>query len=103
MMARVRAEKLIGDVRENGGALRWDAGLGDQSEQAGKKLAEIDSGRELVELGEEVGGEIFRFVIQLQESGGLGRAGRRTCEQNPGGKEHMTAFWRILAYTYIPI
>jgi len=37
-------------------------------------LAEIDGGRELGELGEEVGGEVFRIVVQLQGSGGFGHA-----------------------------
>jgi len=44
--------------------------------EAGEKLAEIDSGREFGELGEEVGGEIFRIVVQLQGSGGFGQAER---------------------------
>ena len=42
--------------------------------EAGEKLAEIDSGREFGELGEEVGGEVFRIVVQLQGSGGFGQA-----------------------------
>jgi len=42
MMAGVRVEELSGDVSENGGASRRDAALGDQSEKAGEKLAEID-------------------------------------------------------------
>jgi len=70
----VRVEELIGDVSENGGAPRRDAAFGDQSEEAGEKLAEIDRGRELGELGEEVGGEIFRVVVQLKGSGGFGQA-----------------------------
>jgi len=40
-----------------------DAAFRDQSEEAGEKLAEINSGRELREVGEEVGGEVFRIVI----------------------------------------
>src|SRR5216684_2992131 len=74
MRAGVRVEELIGDVSENGGASRRDAALGDQSEEAGEKLAEIDSGGKFGELREEVGGEIFRIVVQIQGSGGFGQA-----------------------------
>jgi len=74
LMAGVRVEELIGDVSENGGASRRDAAFGDQSEEAGEKLAEIDRGGELGELWEEVGGEVFRVVIQLQGSSGFGQA-----------------------------
>ena len=74
MMAGVRVEELIGDVSENGGASRRDAALGDQSEEAGEKLAEIDSGEKFGELREEVGGKVFRIVVQLEGSGGFGRA-----------------------------
>ena len=74
MRAGVRVKELIGDVRENGGAPRRDTASGNQSEEAGEKLAEIDSGRDLGELREEVGGEVFRIVVQLQGSGGFGQA-----------------------------
>src|SRR5713226_8137659 len=74
MMAGVRVEELIGNVGENGSASRRDAAFGDQSEEAGEKLAEIDSRREFGELREEVRGEIFRIVIQLEGSGGFGQA-----------------------------
>src|SRR5437879_9578726 len=74
MRAGVRVEELIGDVRENGGASRRDAAFGDQSEEACEKLAEIDSRRDLGELREEVGGKVFRIVVQLQGSGGYGQA-----------------------------
>jgi hypothetical protein len=70
----VGVEKLIRDVSENGGAPRRDAAFGDQGEETGEKLAKIDRGRELGELREEVGGEIFRVVVQLQGSGGFGQA-----------------------------
>jgi hypothetical protein len=36
-------------------------------------LAEIDGGRELGELGEEVGREVFGIVVQLQGGGGFGQ------------------------------
>src|SRR6266478_4748962 len=74
MTAGVRVEKLIGDVGENGGAPRGDAAFGHQSKEAGEKLAEIDGGRELGEVGEEVGREVFGIVVQLQGSGGFGEA-----------------------------
>ncbi len=74
MRAGVRVEELIGDVSENGSASRRDAAFGDQSEEAGEKLAEIDGRREFGELREEVGGKVFRIVVQLQGSGGLGQA-----------------------------
>src|SRR6266849_4740803 len=72
--AGVRVEELIGDVSENGSASRRDAAFGDQSEEAGEKLAEIDSRREFGELREEVGREVFGVVVQLQGSGGFGQA-----------------------------
>jgi hypothetical protein len=67
-------EELIRDVSENGGAARRDAAFGNQSEESAEKLAEIDSGRDLGEVGEEVGGEVFRIVMQLQGSGRFGQA-----------------------------
>ncbi len=70
----MRVKKLVGDVGQDGGAPRRDAASGDQSEETCEKLAEIDGGRELGELGEEVGGEVFRIVVQLQGSGGFGHA-----------------------------
>src|SRR5437899_9075340 len=73
MRAGMRVKKLIGDVSENGGASRRDAAFGDQSEETGEKLAEIDSGREFRKLREEIGGEVFRIVVQLEGSGGLGQ------------------------------
>ncbi len=75
MTAGVRVEELIGDVSEHGSAPRRHAAFGDQSEQTGEKLAEIDSGRELGELREEVGREVFGVVVQLQGSGGFGQTG----------------------------
>jgi hypothetical protein len=72
--AGVRVEELIGNVSENGGAPRRDAAFGDQSEEAGEKLSEIDRGRELGELREEVGGEVFGIVVQLQGSSRFGQA-----------------------------
>ena len=74
LMAGVRVEELIGDVSENGGASRRDAALGDQSKKAGEKLAETNSRREFGELREEVGGKVFRIVVQLEGSGGFGQA-----------------------------
>jgi hypothetical protein len=50
-MAGVGVEELVGDVSEDRGAARGDAAFGDQSEEAGEKLAEIDGGREFGELG----------------------------------------------------
>jgi hypothetical protein len=54
MRAGVRVEELIGDVSEDGGAARRDAASGDQGEEAGEKLAEIDRRRDLGKLREEV-------------------------------------------------
>jgi hypothetical protein len=65
---------LIGDVSENGSAPRRDAASGNQSEEAGEKLAEINSRREFGELREEVGGKVFRIVVQLEGRGGFGQA-----------------------------
>jgi hypothetical protein len=92
MTAGVRVEELIGDVSENGGAPRRDAAFGNQSEESAKKLAEIDSRRELREVGEEVGGEVFRIVVQLQGSGGFGQAEmvRTKAEVRLGASEAAT-------------
>ena len=67
-------KELVGDVSENGGAPRRDAASGNQSEEAGEEFAQIDSGGELGEFGEEVGREVFRVVVQLQGSGRFGQA-----------------------------
>src|ERR1700682_1352659 len=74
MSAGARVKELIGDVGENGGASRRDTASGNQSEEAGEELAQIDSGGELGEFGEEVGREVFRVVVQLQGSGRFGQA-----------------------------
>jgi hypothetical protein len=74
MRPGARVEELISDVGENGGAARRDSASGDKSEETGQELAEINRGRELGELGEEVGREVFGIVVQLQGSGGLGKA-----------------------------
>src|SRR5260370_20300162 len=85
LMAGVRVEELIGDVSENGGASRRDAALGDQSKKAGEKLAEINSRREFGELREEVGGKVFRIVVQLEGSGGFGPGNTRTLHKGVKG------------------
>jgi hypothetical protein len=70
----VGVEKLIGNVGEDRGAARGDAAFGDQSEEADEELAEIEGRREFRELREEVAGEVFGIVVQLEVSGGLGQA-----------------------------
>jgi hypothetical protein len=92
MMAGARVEELIGDVSENGGASRRDAASGDQREETGEKLTEINSGGKLGEVGEEVGREVFGIVVQLQGSGGFGQAEmvRTKAEVRLGASEAAT-------------
>src|SRR5260370_30791658 len=74
MRPGARVEELSSDVGENGGAARRDAWSGNQSEEPAEKLAESNRGRELGELGEEIGREVFGIVVQLQGSGRFGQA-----------------------------
>jgi len=58
-------EELVGDVGEDGGAAGGDAAFGDEKEEAGEELVDVDGGVELElgELGEKVGGEVFRVIL----------------------------------------
>jgi hypothetical protein len=56
-------EKLVGDVGHDGGATGGDAAFGDEDEEAGEKLVDVEAGAELGEFGEEFGGEVFRVVL----------------------------------------
>ncbi len=56
-------EKLVGNVSHDGGAAGRDAAFGDEDEEAGEKLVDVEAGAELGEFGEEFGGEVFRVVL----------------------------------------
>jgi hypothetical protein len=62
-------EELVGDVGKDGGAARGDAAFGDEGEKAAEELADVDAGGELGEFGEEVGGKVFRVVVEWDGSG----------------------------------
>jgi len=66
----VGVEELVGDVGQDGGAARGDAAFGDENEEPGKKLVDVNAGIEFGELGEKVGGEIFRVVLWRLGRGG---------------------------------
>jgi len=55
----MRMEQLVGDVRQNGGAARREAALGDEDEQPREELLDVGGRLELRELREEFGGEIL--------------------------------------------
>ena len=55
----VRMQEPVGEVAEHGGAAGRDAAPGDLNEEAGEEFLDVLAGRELVELGEQVGGEVF--------------------------------------------
>jgi len=61
-------EKLVGDVGEDGSATRGDGALGDELEEAGEKLVDVDAGVELGELREEFGGEVGGIIGHLLEA-----------------------------------
>ena len=60
---------MAGEVAEDGGAAGGDTSFGDENEEAGKELADVVSGREFGEFGEEFGGEIFVVVLRRRGSG----------------------------------
>ena len=59
-------EELVGDVGEDGGAAGGDAAFGDEKEEAGEELVDVDGGVELGEFGYEVGGEVFGVVLDVR-------------------------------------
>jgi len=66
----VGMEELVGDVGEDGGAAGGDAAFGDESEETGEELADVGACGELGEFREEVGGEVFRVVVDGHRNGG---------------------------------
>jgi hypothetical protein len=52
----VGMEELVGDVGQDRSAARGDGTFGDELEEAGEKLVDVDTAFELGELGEEFGG-----------------------------------------------
>ncbi len=54
----VGMQELVGDVSENGGAMRSDATLGDLDKETGEELADVVAGGEFGKLGEEVRREV---------------------------------------------
>jgi len=58
-------EELVGDIGHDGGASGGNAAFGDEDEEAGEKLVDVDAGIELGEFGEKFSGEVFRVVLRL--------------------------------------
>ncbi len=54
---------MVSDVGQDGGATGGDAAFGDENEEAGEELVDVNGGVELGELGEKVGGEVFRVIL----------------------------------------
>ena len=63
------AEKLIGDVSENGGAARGDAVLCEEEQEAGEEIVDGSGGCEFAETCCEGGGEIGGRAAILVELG----------------------------------
>jgi hypothetical protein len=66
------AQKLVGDVSENGGTARGYAVLRKLEEETGEEVIDGDGGLEFGEIGGEDGGQIRSFALVL---GKLGVAG----------------------------
>ena len=61
----VGMEELIGDVGQDGGTGRGDAALGDEDEEQGEELVDVEGGIDLGEFREEVGGEVEGIIGRL--------------------------------------
>jgi len=66
----VGVEELVGDVGQDGGAARRDAAFGDKDQELGEELVDVIGVLELGEFREEVGGEVFRVVVDGYRNGG---------------------------------
>ena len=68
------AEKLVGDIGEDGGAARRDAILAEQEKQAGQEFVDRLGGGEFGEAGSEVGARIgvIRIGLILRQVGVAG-------------------------------
>jgi hypothetical protein len=78
-------EKLVGDVGHDGGAAGRDAAFGDEDEEAGEKLVDVETGAELGELREEFGGEVFGVILRRlgrSEQSGMAETEMRASVQN---------------------
>ena len=81
----VGVEELVGDVGQDSGAARGDGTFGDELEEAGEKLVDVDTAFELGELGEELGGEVEGIIWRLMKA----RADGGTCRQVVEAKTQM--------------
>jgi hypothetical protein len=68
----VGVEELVGDVSQDSGASRRDAAFGEEDEEAGEELVDVDGGVELGELGEELGGEVEGIIWRMLKPGAEG-------------------------------
>ena len=68
----VGVQELVGDVGLDGGAAGRDAAFGDEGEEAAEELADVGASGELGEFGEEIGGKIFRVVVDGHRDEGRG-------------------------------
>ncbi len=68
-------EELVGDVGKDGGAAYGDAVLHHEDEEFGEKLIDLLGGLEVVELDQEVGGEVDVYGLRrLELQGGVTKA-----------------------------
>jgi hypothetical protein len=99
-------EELVGDVGHDGGASGGNAAFGDEDEEAGEKLVDVDAGAELGELREEFGGEVFGVILRRlgrsEQSGmtetkmGAGVQNNETAAAAIGGE--VTAAGRVVRF-----
>jgi hypothetical protein len=64
-------EKLAGDVGKDGSAAWGDAAFGDEGEEADEEITDVSGGVVLGGSGEEVGGEVFRVVLDGNGNGSV--------------------------------
>lgn len=60
-------EELVGEIAEHGGAAGRDAASGDLNDKTGEEFLDVLAGREFVEFGEEIGGEVFVVIGRRRE------------------------------------
>jgi hypothetical protein len=68
----VGVEELVGDVGHDGSAARGDAAFGDEDQELGEELVDVNGVLELGGFTEEVGGEVEGIIGRLLEPGADG-------------------------------
>jgi hypothetical protein len=91
----VGVEKLVGDVGQDRGTARGNATFGDENEEPGEKLVDVDGGVELGELGEELRREVEGVIWRLLKAdadGGTRREVLKAKTKMGSGGELAAAF-----------